>query len=396
MVSLAFSYIQSIPFSCLKKNKENKQTNFEQAEASATSRQISFQLKCSFSAPMVWKLLSYLKRSRPYRTTYEKLIRTPDLDIESEISAIVKIKNIKSWSSRESLENLRQCLLCLSSWNEITRDLNEISLQRFDHKNEGNQKLLEQLWEQTIGRYENKWNKNGRKINLQSDSRWQLIGFQGKTPRSDFRGLDLLSLNAVLWFGEKYEKYNQRILYDTLAHDRSNDWFSYFITGINFTFATYQLFVGCSINDFINAKKTTPLPCWNDHNRLTNALLQQQSQTSPRRDKREDTSSYADEFEQAFGFQCHHIDELRLSVVFQFFSSYFVLFNEFWKKEKPKTVMEFQIVHKKFQDELATLLQNGQMLILKDRNEQDDVEQNILMDNDDILLDIVRSAYQQN
>jgi len=281
-----------------------------------------------------------------------------------------------------------------------------------------------------------KSDENIKEINVQCDPRWELVGFQGKTPQSDFRGLDMLSLRSMLWFGHTYHRYSRSILYQTHKNDRSNNWFSYYITGIHLIFDLYQWFTGYDINEystFYKSKSSSSqsssdkswrkiINVWNPNNAfmcewylqqfvmkkngiflkryeyLRNMIQDRDVSTQEKDEEKDDpnnSNTYSEEFFQEFQFDCDHITDLRLSVVSQFFSSYYVWFHEYWQKVKPKTIMEFNMVHKKFKNNLKASLQNNEEFsILKDRDQKVDIAKGILIDDEKEILKTTSEVYQ--
>ncbi|RKP12407.1 Engulfment/cell motility, partial [Piptocephalis cylindrospora] len=62
---------------------------------------------------------------------------------------------------------------------------------------------------------------------------WQEIGFQGKDPSTDFRGMGLLGLEDLLYYGVRYPDLALRTLEGSKSNPES--WYSYAIVGINIT-----------------------------------------------------------------------------------------------------------------------------------------------------------------
>lgn len=58
---------------------------------------------------------------------------------------------------------------------------------------------------------------------------WQEIGFQGRNPRTDFRGGGILSLNSLLYFVTAHPEY-----YSEIKKDKSGSFF-FAISSINIT-----------------------------------------------------------------------------------------------------------------------------------------------------------------
>jgi hypothetical protein len=63
-------------------------------------------------------------------------------------------------------------------------------------------------------------------------NQWQLIGFQGSDPATDFRGMGLLGLDQLIFFAKKYPRHAQKAL-TTSRHPQH--WYVWACVGINLT-----------------------------------------------------------------------------------------------------------------------------------------------------------------
>jgi hypothetical protein len=63
-------------------------------------------------------------------------------------------------------------------------------------------------------------------------TQWQEIGFQGRDPSTDFRGMGLLGLQDLFYYAKMHTKYAQHTL---KVSQHQTAWFSYAIVGINVT-----------------------------------------------------------------------------------------------------------------------------------------------------------------
>ncbi|ETO24407.1 hypothetical protein RFI_12753 [Reticulomyxa filosa] len=348
---------------------------------------------------MVWQLLYYFRRSKSYQSIYQTIVTTPNWEIETIGSKILEAKQIPRPAPSSTLwKNLRQFLLCIRSWNEIIDELYKASKERFNKKNLTHNHLLTQFWDETIGKYEKELEKNKkmRKINLESDPRWEVVGFQGKSPESDFRGLDLLGLRAMLWFGRTYTKYSKSVLYYTHKYHYTNNWFCYYVTGINLMFGTFEFLTGYPVNVYVPpSSHSLDFAYWNASNELAcNWYLQEfamkkdgvflkrceylreyehahtmngrtlneslnDSKQEEEEEHEQEEESYSQEFFQHFKFDCQNFSDLKLSVASQFF----------------------------------TALKYNQFGLLIDRNENDDVRQEVCVNDDSEIIRVMKPIY---
>jgi hypothetical protein len=115
-------------------------------------------------------------------------------------------------------------------------NLTHQSLQRtksiqFSYDNEDHIELLEKLW------------KGLKPEIIRSEDRlsdeWGELGFQGKDPSTDFRGMGLLSLIQLVYFADNYPVEARALL--ELSSSPENAYFPFAAVAINFTCFILQL-----------------------------------------------------------------------------------------------------------------------------------------------------------
>jgi len=77
------------------------------------------------------------------------------------------------------------------------KDIWKCKLTKFDPANREHVALLERLWQVILPE---------EKTPGQVSEQWKRLGFQGKDPSTDFRGMGLLGLLNLVYFAENYSR----------------------------------------------------------------------------------------------------------------------------------------------------------------------------------------------
>ncbi|KAI9012805.1 ELMO/CED-12 family-domain-containing protein [Gaertneriomyces semiglobifer] len=115
------------------------------------------------------------------------------------------------------------------SSHRLVHDLNARAATKYDPTNTLHEEKLLELWDLLA--------RNERLVSRISDQ-WQKIGFQGKDPATDFRGMGMLGLDNLHYYAKIYPDSVRRVL--ALSH-HPTAWFSFAIVGINITDFALQL-----------------------------------------------------------------------------------------------------------------------------------------------------------
>lgn len=122
----------------------------------------------------------------------------------SERTSLLRdIKKIKQLSISHRLHDL----LNLALARMITQCLAESNAEkysriRYDSSNAHHERLLGCLWEIYM---------KPKELSQRKSDDWQLLGFQGVDPATDFRGMGILALEQLLYFGKMYPQAAQDI-----------------------------------------------------------------------------------------------------------------------------------------------------------------------------------------
>ena len=132
------------------------------------------------------------KRLSTYRTL---VFNFKKFSSRAGVDNILQVKKIK----REPLivANLTHCFDDLGHVNEVIRELEKSASTTFSLAHASHGEMLEEFWRALL--------PDTRVPNFteQGSEDWGLVGFQGKLPQSDFRGMGLLGLKQLHFFATK-------------------------------------------------------------------------------------------------------------------------------------------------------------------------------------------------
>eukprot|EP01133_Synstelium_polycarpum_P020529 gene20529-24649_t len=184
------------------------------------------------------------------------------------------------------LPNLIAALEPLAGIQTLKSMIARLKSEQYSNFNESHEEKLEQLWDNLC--------PNVRRTGRHT-SEWGEIGFQGKDPATDFRGMGILGLDNLLYLATTYPEESQKILV------AANTQFKYpfAITGINLTSLLVNML---------------------DKNQLRSYFMFN-------------------------GFTTQQFNEL--------YSKVFIQFNEFYQSKRPDTIMQFNTILKEYTAQLT-------------------------------------------
>jgi hypothetical protein len=160
-------------------------------------------------------------------TTYKTLVFTfKKFSPSAAVSNVIEVKKMK----REPLlvANLTHCFEDLGTINAFVRGLEKDIKTTFDDANTQHRALLVEFWTALM--------PDMRVPTFNGDTEgsedWTLVGFQGKKPQTDFRGMGLLGLKQLHWFANKRWQRARECLREANHPKR---YFPFAATGINIT-----------------------------------------------------------------------------------------------------------------------------------------------------------------
>ncbi|KAF9122100.1 hypothetical protein BGX30_002206 [Mortierella sp. GBA39] len=125
--------------------------------------------------------------------------------------------------STPAARKLRYALERVASTHQLAREINQRVHTKYDSTNPAHERKLMLLWDllsphdKLEGRYTKQWTE---------------IGFQGKDPATDFRGMGMLGLDDLVYYAKYYPMSSKNAL--ECSHDDIS-WYSFAIVGINIT-----------------------------------------------------------------------------------------------------------------------------------------------------------------
>ncbi|CAB4025064.1 Hypothetical predicted protein [Paramuricea clavata] len=143
-------------------------------------------------------------------------------------------------------------------------------------------------------------------------SQWGEIGFQGKNPETDFRGMGILGLENLLYFAKNRNDVARKVLSES---HHPTYWYSFAIVGINLTALSWELLKsGIYKPHFYNI--ATQKPTLDDFHKVYCCLFRE--------------------------------------------------FSSFWLEQKPASVMEFNRIREEFRENIICTLQNPAAVLAVD------------------------------
>lgn len=124
---------------------------------------------------------------------------------------------------------LRRSLAQISLAHKLVEELNNRAKTSFAKTDPFHEKKLLQLWDMLMPH---------EPLPERFTNSWQKIGFQGKDPATDFRGMGMLGLDDLHYFASTYNIECRQVL-ESSRHEVS--WYSFAIVGINITAWTINM-----------------------------------------------------------------------------------------------------------------------------------------------------------
>ncbi|XP_032231955.2 ELMO domain-containing protein 2 isoform X1 [Nematostella vectensis] len=257
--------------------------------------------KAQYGAPRTSQVEYSLRNSK-----IQALNELPDkqnADISQAVQMIMSTKKIDIGKEKVFYDNMLVCLKQICGYTDLIKTINEYRKERYNSDNKDHEKKLLKLWELMMP---------GTKLENRITSQWGDIGFQGKDPMTDFRGMGMLGMDNLLYFASNHSSAARKVLSN--SHHPSYG-YSYAIVGINITGMAFRLLEDGSLrNHFYNCKHDKPSPT---------------------------------DFHEVY---CYLLYE----------------FNSFWMIEKPASVMEFNKYKDLFEEKIGRMLKDTNVrLILK-------------------------------
>ncbi|XP_041971007.1 ELMO domain-containing protein 2 [Aricia agestis] len=206
--------------------------------------------------------------------------------LDPAIGIVVRVKKINLKLHGPFVPSFRRCLEQIWSYRQLIDEVEAVRQIEFDSNNAEHEHKLLTLWNLLMP---------GTPLESRVSKDWQIIGFQGDDPKTDFRGMGLLGLENLLFFATEYPQASSHVLSHSL-HPKYG--YTFAIVGINLTSMAYYLLKEGSAKSYMfNARNY--LPC--------------------------------------------------IDLFHKFYCYLFYEFDKMWLESKPENIMEFPIIFKKFE-----------------------------------------------
>lgn len=220
---------------------------------------------------------------------------------QETIQTIKKIPNTKLLL----LSNLKICLKQIRMMSIIYSELDKIKSTVFSYDNPEHVNSLDSLW--------NCLKPNIQRSEAKFSSEWGDLGFQGKDPSTDFRGMGFLGLDQLVYFSKTHKSQARKVL----EISQTQAYFPFAATGINITAFVMELLRSHKLDRTIYSMMDEAL--------LTDTLFHPN------------------------GFSANKICvDLCLHIVYEIYSKLYIQFGEVWLFEKPKDLMDFPEIFSRF------------------------------------------------
>ncbi|KAG0260240.1 hypothetical protein DFQ27_003639 [Actinomortierella ambigua] len=158
-------------------------------------------------------------------TAERRELESPDGDPSTIARNVAKKKKFPGGESLQSpaARRLEYAMGRIAASHRLAREINARIHTKYDSTNPTHERKLITLWnlmkprEELTGRYTKQWTE---------------IGFQGKDPSTDFRGMGMLGLDDLVYYAKHYPESSHYAL--ECSYDE-HSWYSYAIVGINIT-----------------------------------------------------------------------------------------------------------------------------------------------------------------
>ncbi|KND03669.1 uncharacterized protein SPPG_01140 [Spizellomyces punctatus DAOM BR117] len=219
-------------------------------KAEKSGRKVKFVNSKSLSAYVGPAAVYRIDRALLYSTTLTEVRRqleSPYSTLEEPFAIILVKKGFPGNGNPKTPQALilRQCITIIMSSYKLVHELNARAATKYDPTNRSHERKLLELWDLMMP---------DEKLTSRFSDQWQKIGFQGKDPATDFRGMGMLGLDNLHYYAKHHPHSVQRVL-QTSHHPTA--WFSMAIVGINITDFAVQLVRTRQLQHFLYTFGTT-------------------------------------------------------------------------------------------------------------------------------------------
>ncbi|KNE64552.1 hypothetical protein AMAG_09912 [Allomyces macrogynus ATCC 38327] len=158
-------------------------------------------------------------------TLERRSIESRECGLEEVTQMILYKKHFPGRSSLETPEAriLFAAVSVIHEAHRVVADINARAATKYDAANRTHERKLLELWSLLMP---------GEPLEARVTSQWGKIGFQGKDPATDFRGMGMQALDDLVYFAKVHPTVAKAVL---AASQHPVSWYSFAIVGINVT-----------------------------------------------------------------------------------------------------------------------------------------------------------------
>lgn len=182
----------------------------------------------SYSNVMSLRFCKSIRQSNQLCTFSKIMFYFKPFNVEYMYQRVIDIKLYNKKVTEIQSQNIKRCLGDLKNINITVMQLENTRKLIFSYTITSHCQDLDQLWTHLMPNTE----RIGGNKSCSPGISWEELGFQGKDPSTDFRGMGLLGLRQLLYFSKTRTQIARDIL-TVSKHPRR--YFPFAATGINFT-----------------------------------------------------------------------------------------------------------------------------------------------------------------
>ncbi|OUC41566.1 ELMO/CED-12 family protein [Trichinella nativa] len=212
-----------------------------------------FYYAANFVHPLFGFISCWFTGKNELQYVLEKKIPKHDRVLQVEI-----YKTLATLCSENNLHNrklkirLKYCLQKIIAYEKLLKDVEDVRMIHYNPYDKAHESQLLKL---------SSLLKPESQISA-IDPRWVELGFQGKDPSTDFRGMGLLGLQQLIYMCETEQQKSQAMLSRSLNPRHG---YPFAIVGINMSFLTRELLREGHLKSFFYAKSTCKFPMQDLH-----------------------------------------------------------------------------------------------------------------------------------
>ncbi|XP_028404052.1 ELMO domain-containing protein 1-like [Dendronephthya gigantea] len=157
------------------------------------------------------------------------ILTSVNIDVKSSVQHVLTTKKIKPEENLVFIDRFTKSLTQICGYIDLIDIVEKKKNVAFSSENKEHEEKLLQLWSLLMP---------STTLESRISSQWGEIGFQGKNPQTDFRGMGILGLENLLYFAKNQNDAARKVLSES-HHPKY--WYSYAIVGINITALSVDL-----------------------------------------------------------------------------------------------------------------------------------------------------------